>query len=147
MRLPLLLLTFVACATSQTTSPGLIGRSDLSAKLPEGVSKGSEDPTAEHERSAEVCVSGAPGAKVKIRWQTFTQGKKRYVAGYNVELVKSAEGVAVNLGEARVGGTGDGSANADPETPYVGQVTIVLTCKKNGEDLKSESIQITADGR
>jgi hypothetical protein len=148
VRTTLLLLALVGCASSGATAPGPLGRVDLKPKLPEGVVKGSEDPTAEHERSAEICGSdGSPGARMKLRWQTFSQGQKRYIAGYDVELVKAADGVKVKLGEPRVGGSGDGTATADPNVAYVATATIPITCTKDGADFKRESIQIAGDGK
>lgn len=134
----------IACATAQTTPAGPLGQIDLKAKLPEGVSKGPEDPTAEHERSAEVCAGDrAPGVQVKVRWQTFTQGERSYIGSYAVEVTKPTEGVSVKLGEPAP----MASASADPKAPYVASTTVVIKCKADGSELPNGAVPIRADGK
>lgn len=116
---------------------------DLGTKLPEGVAKGPDDPSAEHQRSAEVCAGdGAPGVQVKVRWETFSKGENRYIASYAVELTKPVEGVVVKLGEPGP------TAGGDPDAkPYIGATKVVVTCTRDGSGLKKDAIPIRADGK
>ncbi len=136
----LLFFALTACAKAQTTPPGKLGQVDLTTRLPEGIKKGSEDPTKEHERSAEICGEHAPGVKVVVRWETFSQKDNAYISSYEVELAKPQEGVAVKLGEPQA----VRNANKSENDPYVSATTVVLTC--NGEPSKSARIEIRADG-
>ena len=142
--LPLIVLSsslLFGCAKAQTTAPGKLGQVDLTSKLPEGIKKGSEDPTKEHERSAEICGEHGPGVKVVVRWETFSQKDNHYLTSYQVELAKPQEGVEVKLGEPQA----VGNANKSEKDPHVGVTTVVLTC--NGQPSKNARIEIRADGK
>lgn len=142
MRSPLLLgVIAISCAAPQTTGAGKLGHAELG--LPQGITKGTEDPTGSHERAAEVCQrERAAGVRVVVRWQTFKKQEDHYIASYDVELAKPIEGMAVTLVEPGP----MTNANTEPNGPFVGLATIQVKCKVDGVEVLGK-VPIRADGK
>lgn len=143
MRSPIVALAALAlsCAAPQTTAAGRLGHADVA--LPQGIAKGTDDPTGSHERSAEVCQrERATGVRVVVRWQTFKKQDDLYIAGYDVELAKPVEGMTVTLVEPGP------ATNANPEGngPHVAVATITVKCKVDGVEVLGR-VPIRADGK
>jgi hypothetical protein len=117
-------LTMFALGCSRGTPSGPLGEVDVTSQLPPDVPVMTI--LAPHEVTYPVCSSGEGDTPVelRVRWKTFPHGDGKYVAKYDVTLVKSG-GAVVELEKEPV------LRNVAPKgAPFLAEAKVSVKCTR-----------------